>query len=408
MERVTATAVARASGHTEIAPWRLYAAFFACAVMLGSWYPRIPDVQARAGFDGWELGFGLAGFPAGTLILFTLGTRWAARLSFRDSFRFVVPALGLALVAASLAGDALVLCACMATAGALQGILAVTGNVAADQVERSLGRAVLVRAHGFYSVATVFAGMGGIGFRALGLEPWLHLAIALPVATAVVLVATYQIPSPARTAAPDEQPARIVLPSVPILVLFLAGGASLYLDNAASDWSGILLRDGYGADATTVTAAVTAWAIGQAAGRISYPNLAGRFGSARLALGMVLSAALGLALVVVSPQVPLAFLGLVLMGVGTSALFPMAISYAARLGDRPAAANVASLSQMAFVAGIATPIVLGGLVQVVGVRGAFASGAIMVVASIVIQLVARPFSSDQPATARQKRPAVAE
>ena len=97
-------------------------------------------------------------------------------------------------------------------------------------------------------------------------------------------------------------------------------------------------------------------------------------------------------MVVISPLIVVAFLGLFLMGIGTSALFPMAIAAAARIGDRPAATNVSSLSQMAFLAGIATPIVLGALVQLVGVRWAFASGAVMLTASLSIQLLRHPFA----------------
>lgn len=395
-----------ANSRSELpAAWQLYTAFFACAVMLGSWYPRIPDVQRLASLDGWELGFGLAGYPAGTLLLFTFGTRWAARFSFSQSFRIVVPALGLALIAATKADTAATLFACMAAAGALQGVLAVTGNVEADRIEAGRGHPVLVRAHGFYSVATVMAGAAGIGFRAIDIAPWWHLAVALPIATILVVVATAGIEAGTRASSPDEQPARTVLPTAHVLVLFLAGGAALYLDNAASDWSGILLRDGYAADATTVTAAVTAWAVGQAAGRLGFPNLSNLVRQERLALVLAAIAGIGLALVVISPIVAAAFLGLFLMGIGTSALFPMAIAAAARIGDRPAATNVSSLSQMAFLAGIATPIVLGSLVQFVGVRWAFASGAVMLTASLVIQVLRNPFATQVIAKDHEHEPA---
>jgi MFS family permease len=236
------------------------------------------------------------------------------------------------------------------------------------------------------------AGAAGVGFRAFDVAPWWHLGATLPVATVLVVMSTTGIQERNGPRLPDEQPAKMVLPTGQILVLFLAGGAALYLDNAASDWSGILLRDGYAADATTVTAAVTAWAIGQAAGRLGFPNLSGLIGTERLALVMAVTAAIGLALVVISPLIVVAFLGLFLMGIGTSALFPMAIAAAARIRDRPAATNVSSLSQMAFLAGIATPIVLGALVQLVGLRWAFASGAVMLTASLSIQLLRHPFA----------------
>lgn len=223
----------------------------------GSWYPRIPDVQRLVDRDGWELGFGLAGYPIGTLLLFTFGTRWATRISFRQSFRSVVPALGIALIGATLAAKATALFSYMEAAGALQGVLAVTGNVEADRIEARLDRPVLVRAHGFYSVATVLAGVAGIGFRALEIPPWLHLTAALPAATLLVVLATAGLDPSSDTTSREKKPTKVVIPSRAVLVLFVAGGAALYLDNAASDWSGILLRDGYAADPLTVTAAVT-------------------------------------------------------------------------------------------------------------------------------------------------------
>src|SRR5690606_6581070 len=104
------------------------------------------------------------------------------RRSFAGSFRVVTPALGVALIAASLSWNHWMLFAALALAGALQGVLAVTGNVEADRMEAVTGRKLLVRAHGFYSVATVLAGAAGAAFRSLGVAPWLHLSLMLPVA----------------------------------------------------------------------------------------------------------------------------------------------------------------------------------------------------------------------------------
>src|SRR5215217_1861230 len=119
---------------------RLYLSFFACALMLGSWYPRIPDVQEAAGLDGLGLGLALSGYPVGILLLFTFGTRRVALLTFEASFRVVVPALGAALIGAVLAPNAPLLFGALLVAGALQGVLAITGNVEADRMEAAAGR----------------------------------------------------------------------------------------------------------------------------------------------------------------------------------------------------------------------------------------------------------------------------
>jgi len=76
-------------------------------------------------------------------------------------------------------------------------------------------------------------------------------------------------------------------------------------------------------------------------------------------------------LVVFAPNVLLALLGFALMGVGTSVVFPLAMSAAAQRTDRPAAINVAALAQTAFVAFMLAPPLLGFVAEHLGIRWTF-------------------------------------
>ena len=68
----------------------------------------------------------------------------------------------------------------------------------------------------------------------------------------------------------------------------------------------------------------------------------------------------------------MALLGLGLMGVGTSAIFPLAMSAAAQRSDRPAAVNVAALAQTSFVIFLLGPPLLGWVAEYIGMRLMFA------------------------------------
>ena len=70
----------------------------------------------------------------------------------------------------------------------------------------------------------------------------------------------------------------------------------------------------------------------------------------------------------------MALLGFGLMGVGTSVLFPLAMSAAAQRTDRPAAANVASLAQVSFVSFLLAPPLLGFVAEHWGIRTSFGLG----------------------------------
>jgi MFS family permease len=74
-------------------------------------------------------------------------------------------------------------------------------------------------------------------------------------------------------------------------------------------------------------------------------------------------------------------LGFALLGVGSSAIFPLAMSAAAQRTDRPAAVNVAALAQTSFVTFLLAPPILGFIAEHWGIRWSFGIGLPLVVLS---------------------------
>jgi MFS family permease len=91
----------------------------------------------------------------------------------------------------------------------------------------------------------------------------------------------------------------------------------------------------------------------------------------------------GTLLVFAAPAAWAALLGFALMGVGTSAIFPLAMSAAAQRTDRAPATNVAALAQISFVAFLLGPPLLGYVAQAFGIRWAFGVGLPLVGLSLV-------------------------
>lgn len=373
-------------------PVRMYVVFFAASLTLGNWYPRIADVQERLGLDGAALGQSLAGLPLGIMLGFTLGARIVHRAGFRLVFGIGTPVLGLSLIVAASAPSGIFLFMALTVAGAMQGALGIAGNVEADRMEAMLGRPVLVRGHGFWSLATLVGGAMAAGFKALGMAPVAHFAIVLPLALALSGLGLYGfVASPERGDEPPKAAPFLVLPTPTIIGLFLAGGVVLYLDSAASDWSVILMRDVVGAGTFLSGLAFTAWALGQTSGRLLQPTLVARIAQRRLALGLLAIAAAGVLVVAASPGPALTIVGFVLLGLGTSAMLPMALSAAARLAERSPAASVASLSQLAFLVSVLSPLIIGQVVEAADIRIAYLLGLVVLTVSAVTILRRRPF-----------------
>jgi MFS family permease len=82
----------------------------------------------------------------------------------------------------------------------------------------------------------------------------------------------------------------------------------------------------------------------------------------------------GALLVFFAPSDWLALVGFAMMGVGTSVIFPLAMSAAAQLTDRPTSTNVASLALISFVAFLLGPPLLGYVAEHFGIHWSLASG----------------------------------
>ena len=87
------------------------------------------------------------------------------------------------------------------------------------------------------------------------------------------------------------------------------------------------------------------------------------------------------------------------MGVGTSVMFPLAMSAAAQRTDRPAALNVAALAQISFVAFLLGPPLLGFVAQHLGIRWSFGFGLPLVLLSFVTASALAPRPRPVAATA---------
>jgi MFS family permease len=79
----------------------------------------------------------------------------------------------------------------------------------------------------------------------------------------------------------------------------------------------------------------------------------------------------------------MALVGFALIGMGTSVIFPLAMSAAAQRTDRPAATNVAALAQISFVAFLLGPPLLGYVAEHFGIRWSFGIGLPLVVLSLL-------------------------
>lgn len=365
---------------------RVFAGFAIYAFALGNIFPRLPDIQAGMGVGEGALGLGLIGTPVGTLLSLTFAAPFLERIGFRRALLLFMPLIAASFALASWAGNPVELFLLLLPAGITMGCIEVIVNVEADRTEAVVGRRIMNRAHSFWSFGFFGAGLAGGAIAQAGLSPQLHLALIVPVVAGLTVLTFGRgyAPAPQRAANGGGEVAapRFARPTGAILVLVAVTLSAMLLEGASLDWSAIYMRNLFLAEPWLSALAVATFAVSQALTRFFADGFVDRYSPADVARTLIGIMAAGVLVVFFSPAPAVSLAGFAMLGIGTSAIFPLAMSAAAQRIDRPAAINVAALAQISFVIFLVGPPLLGFVAEHWGIRWAYGLGLPLVALSL--------------------------
>jgi MFS family permease len=363
------------------------AAFAAHAVLSGLLGPWVPRLKAQTGLDAGGLGIALTGFALGLL----LGTRAAGpvirRWGGRRVVRTGIPGMGAGFALLPVASGLASLTLIFFAIGFLAGLLDVAMNIEAVTVERRFGRRVMTAIHGTWSVALFV----GAGLASAGVAAGLRIGIHLPVAAALVVVASFALlrwlPSEDHGgASPSDAPARHRAgPERVVFLLCLVAGGSFLIEGIAVEWSAVFLRESVGVDPGVAGLGVVAFSAGMGVSRFVGDRLVARVGQSTVVrVGAACAFASLSVMLIVHRSIPsVAALGIV--GLGLGPVVPLAFR-SAGWTDRPGHPSALPIVVTAgYVGSIVGPLLVGFIADRAGLRLAF---LVPVAASAVATLAA--------------------
>ncbi|MFF3711068.1 MFS transporter [Streptomyces phaeochromogenes] len=353
--------------------------FSLCGTLMGTWVVNIPAIEERVGISHATLG--------GLLVLLGLGAfvgmQVAGRLTDSLGARVVVPATGVlcsaALVLPGLPRDPWTLAGALMVFGFCNGCLDVSMNAHAVHVEKAYGRPVMSAFHATFSVGGVLAALVGAATASAGQSPAVGMAAmgALGIVIALVSARALLPASPAVAATDAEREAkqapaaRRSRTSGRIWVLAALALMVMLCEGAANDWSALHLKDVLGAPASTAAFAYGTFAATMTIGRLLADRLVARFGSMAILRYGAATAAVGIAIVTVSPWMWAAFAGWALFGLGLSGCVPQLFSAAGHADPAAAGANVSRVAGLGYVGMLAGPAVIGWLTHFTALNHTF-------------------------------------
>lgn len=368
-----------------------YLAFFLFAVSTGAFLARIPDLQITLGINKAELGLTLIGMAFGALVSLTFSSPIIVRLGARLTLMITILGTALLLSLVPFMPNAQSVFCLLFVVGLLGGAFEINLNVEIGKIETQLGFGIMNRAHGFWSVGFFVTAISASIIRQaeISMQAHLHMVLALVFVLGVVNVAGMKNAPTIRGTEDDIAP-HFALPTLGLMPLCVIGVSAFLVEGAGIDWSAIYMRDVFNSEPLIGGTGLTLFAFFMAVARLFVDPVVDRYGPRPVAVVLLTTAALGIAMVWLAPHASVALAGFALMGGGCSAVYPMAVSAAAQRTDRPSVVNVAALGQMAFVVFFLAPPLLGFVAEHWGIRNAYLACLPLILGSLLASSALAP------------------
>jgi MFS family permease len=358
-------------------------AFLAFGAVSGSWVPRLPALKDHLHISDAQVGYALVLFAVGA-VLGAAVARLVLGQGSRSWVRAGTVAICVALLGPGLAGSFAQLLAAALLLGGCAGFIDVLENAQAAELEREVGRPLINGFHGFWSLGAILGSVLAGSAAFAGVSPLPQFALAAFVAA----VAS----APFMRDLPDTRSGADRLTPSPAGGMWLRGSvvavaaiafAGIMVEGGAADWSALYLREFSLADSGVAAAGFAAFAVAATIVRFRADLLTAHTNPATVARLGALTAALGLALAIGVPVLPVAVLGFALVGMGTAVLVPLAFSAGANLGQSGTPLTIVLAA--GYAGSIAGPALIGSAADHFGLRLAL---TILLAAAIVVAALA--------------------
>ena len=404
--------------------WRnaVFVIFWLTGFIFASWATRVPNVRDILDASTSQMGVLIFGLAAGSVLGLFGSSHVIARLGATTTILICLSMASLGLVLVGLVstfvpGLAILFVALMAL-GVGYSITDVAMNLSGAANERQIGRTLMPIFHAMFSVGTmVGAGFGAL-LEYLRVPIGVHLVgVGLAAIVTTRIAARFLQPAehpgedepaerPAGGRAAVDDPMADPISDTPpidgwrgrlavwrdprILLIGLIVLGMAFAEGSANDWLSLSMVDGYGITNAGGAAMFGVFVTAMTLGRLFGGKVLDRFGRVPVLRGTAVLAVVGLALVILGPNLAVAAVGVVLWGLGASLGFPVGMSAAAD-DPRTATASVAAVATIGYFAFLIGPPLIGILGEQVGLLNAFwVVGVLAVIAGLCAPAAREP------------------
>jgi MFS family permease len=343
-------------------------------LVVGSWLPRLPEIRDRLELDLGTLGLTLSLGGLGSLLGSAISGLVVGRYGSRRSAVVAALVVYLFLPFIAIVPTGALLAIVLACMGFVDSQADVGMNAVGVRVEQAVGRSVMTRLHGLWSLGTlVGAGLSALAIL-IGLSLGTHLLLISVIGVGAALSAAPLIEESAPRLREGRSPGRLAVG------LMLAGGLAVFVEGAPFDWGALFLIDFTGSGEALAGTGVIVFTAGMLAGRLAGDHVVDRLGAIRTLHAGIAVALAALLFVVGLQSAGMALVGFAFWGLGISVALPVLYKLAGSHPSFGEGSGLAALTVGTRLGFMAAPALIGvtatawslpvALAVVVGLAGA--------------------------------------
>ncbi|WP_293299389.1 MFS transporter [Pedobacter sp. UBA4863] len=362
--------------------------YFGQGLVFASWASRIPDLKEALNLSDAALGSILLALPIGQLITMPLSGRLVAIYGSKKILTLATPLYALCLTNLALASHGWHLALFLLLFGISGNLCNIALNTQAVSAESHYGKPIMSSFHGSWSLGLFTGALLGLLMMNLHLSTTAHFWIIAPLAWVHIFI-NHRFLLIGKSGQ-KEKPKFLMKPQGVLIQLGIIAFCSMAAEGAMMDWSGVYFKEIVNAPAKWVILGYATYSAMMTIGRFVGDKFIAAYGRKTMLQFCGALVSLGMFLSVVFPNLVIATIGFMLVGIGVSVIIPMIYSIAGNNDKMPASLAIAMVSSIGYFGFLMGPPLIGYISELFNLRYSF---AVVGCFGVLISLLVRKISA---------------
>jgi len=344
--------------------------FFIMAFSIGLWTVRIPTIRDQIQTDYLGIGYILAIFAIGSIIMMLCANYIIVRSSSKAILIYVVLAQWLLWLPVPFVKDLGTFMFLAFIFGVCFGLFEICINLQASKIETREKKSMMSGFHAFWSLGVLVGSFITSIILQLEISILINILIYVIIMLPINLYFSFKLKGDEKTSSNDKKSIFFIWPIL-IFLLAIIAMANALTEGSVDSWGALYMKDYIKVSGFKVGIATISFNIFMVIGRLYGDWFRDKIGVFKLLLVLFLLTILSLIILINYNSIISSVLGFAILGIGASSIVPIAYSMAGKIKGIDAGVGITIVSVAVYGTFIGAPASLGFLANAYGVNNVF-------------------------------------